>query len=132
VLEVVDDKVRCKENPNQWIIHDKSSSDDSHPISMPSRRLHAGAADSMIANMSPTSTTSEECAGPPTRRARHRSAELPATANTCAREEVSDEVIAHSELWKWVDTPGFVPGKPFSPKSEAASVEDEKSSSKGV
>ncbi|CAK8697371.1 unnamed protein product [Clavelina lepadiformis] len=109
VVEVVENKVRCKKDPQQWVIGDNHI-DESHAVPIPSPSSSQAP---VIVSFSPTSTTSEEFAHSPSHGVQYHSindAHAPPLP-----EEVSNEVVAHSELWKWVDAPGFVPGKPFVP-----------------
>ncbi|XP_078490939.1 la-related protein 1-like [Ciona intestinalis] len=69
VIEIVDNKVRCKDNPLQWVIHDNNDSEDGIPVPGSQYSPHASQPP-VIVSLSPTSTTSEEFMNSPARRQR--------------------------------------------------------------
>nr|XP_026693337.1 la-related protein 1B isoform X2 [Ciona intestinalis] len=111
VIEIVDNKVRCKDNPLQWVIHDNNDSEDGIPVPGSQYSPH-GSQPPVIVSLSPTSTTSEEFMNSPARR--QRSVE-DAPLNP---KPIQEEIVAHSELWKWVDAPSFVPKRSVSTSNE--------------
>ncbi|XP_078494265.1 la-related protein 1 isoform X2 [Ciona intestinalis] len=111
VIEIVDNKVRCKDNPLQWVIHDNNDSEDGIPVPGSQYSPHASQPP-VIVSLSPTSTTSEEFMNSPARR--QRSVE-DASIN---QKPIQEEIVAHSELWKWVDAPSFVPKRSVSSSNE--------------
>jgi len=94
VIEVIDSKVRCKENPEKWIIE---GSHPDAPISPGS--VH-----------SPTLETSSGVQFSSSHSTRVKSADD--AVQYIPAEELDEEVVAHSELWKWIDAPVFIPRKP--------------------
>ena len=94
---MVDSKVRCKENPQKWVI------EGSHPDVTPT--------------MSPTEvhspTMDSDGQFSTLLNPRHKSADD--AVHHIPAEQLDEEVVAHSELWKWVDAPVFVPRKPAVP-----------------
>ena len=94
VIEVIDSKVRCKENPEKWVI------EGSHPdVPLSPRGVH-----------SPTREITSDTHFPTSHNTRVKSADD--AVQYIPAEELDEEVVAHSEMWKWVDAPVFVPRKP--------------------
>uniref|UniRef100_H2ZC76 HTH La-type RNA-binding domain-containing protein n=1 Tax=Ciona savignyi TaxID=51511 RepID=H2ZC76_CIOSA len=95
IIEVVDNKVRCRDHPLQWVIPDSNNESEDGMGQFSPR----GAP--VIVPLSPTSSTSEDCS--PARR--HRSVDEASSYP----QPIQEELVAHSELWKWVDAPSFIP-----------------------
>ena len=104
---MVDNKVRCKEDPQRWVI--EGSPGEGVPTSPQSS---ASAVTGAVEN---NSLNDSEGQNSTSYAPRHKSADD--AKQYAPAEELDKEVVEHSELWKWVDAPVFVPRKPFAPSA---------------
>ncbi|XP_039266132.2 la-related protein 1B-like isoform X1 [Styela clava] len=96
IIEMIDGKLRCKENPTSWVLEGDTDLNSFHK--MPTIQ------NQVIVSISPT--TSEEALSSPVR-------QFPSKHVEELGEIVDEEKVAHSDFWRLIDTPAFIPGKPY-------------------
>ena len=96
MLEVENDRLRCKDDPQKWVLSNKDhASEKSLSPHAPSfTPLGPDHQDLGIVPNSPEIQTTE-------------TDDL--TSNGPSAAEDSGIDVAHSKLWKWVDVPSFIP-----------------------
>jgi len=107
LLEVDGDQVRCKEEPEKWVMSGDQVDDYVHYSVVPP-----------ICEFPAVSPDSEEHFSSVS----YDSACYVIDETLCqyqASEEVSEELLARSEMWKWVDAPVFIPKKTLTPAQES-------------